>query len=61
VICPQPNCYLSTLTLDTLNNSGISQDDKGKIIHVSLQQLALSTEGNNQQTKRGDHLTAGEI
>ena len=53
---PQPNCYLSTLTLDALNNPGISQDNEGRIIHVDLQQLALSTEGNT--SKRGDQLTA---
>ena len=60
MIYPQPNCYLSTLTLNTsTNNLGISQDNEGKIIHVNLQQLALSTEGNT--SKRGDQLTAREI
>ena len=48
MIYPQPNCYLSTLMLDALNNQGISQDNQGKIIHFNLQKLALSTEGNNQ-------------
>ena len=46
-------------TLDALNNPGISQDNEGKIVHVNLQQLALSTEGNT--SKRGDQLTAWEI